>query len=129
MTGPPGGGGAPTPENADHTITYAAEHHQDGTADSRRFDDLAARARRRRAAIRSTVISTCSCSIRDPDVDKHTCGHEITDVQAAAAVAAVILLDQLGTPGLLDERTCRAMHRIGHRKLAAAVHRRTAGAS
>ena len=73
-------------------------------------------------------LGPCGC-IRDPDYDRHVCDGEISDNMAEAAIAAIVLLDQLGTPGLLDERTCRAMWRIGHRRIATAVHRRTAGAA
>jgi hypothetical protein len=72
-------------------------------------------------------IPPCGC-VRDPDVDRHRCGGEISNHMAEAAVTAINHLDQLGTPGLLDERSCRAMWRIGHRNLAEAVHRRTGGA-
>ena len=96
------------------------------TKQSRRHDRLAGNARRRVDAMRSTPLGDCGC-IRDPEVDRHRCGVEITDVMAEAAVSAVAHLDQLGMPALLDNRTSRAMWRNGHRKLAVAVHRRTAG--
>ena len=53
----------------------------------------------------------------------------ITDRLAEAAVTAIIHLDELGTPGLLDPDTCRAMHRVGHRALAFEVYRRSTGAA
>jgi hypothetical protein len=95
------------------------------------YEALAGNRRRFGASRRMPPIPTCMCGrcVRDPDLDRHRCGDEISDVQAEAAVAAIQLLDQLGTPGLLDDRTCRAMWRIGHRRLATAVHRRTAGAA
>jgi hypothetical protein len=97
------------------------------------YDALAGNRRRRRfaASRRMPPIPTCVCGrcVRDPFVDRPRCGDEIGDHMAEAAAAAVALLDQLGTPGLLDRRTCAAMWRIGHRRLAEAVHRRTAGAA
>ena len=84
--------------------------------------------RRRAAARRMPPLAPCGC-IRDPDNDSHPCGGDHSDNMAAAAVAAVALLDGLGTPALLDPRTCRAMWRIGHRRMAQAVHHRTAGAA
>jgi hypothetical protein len=87
------------------TTTTKSEYKQDT-----RFDDLAARGRRRGHALRSAPISPCGC-IRDPDVDVHRCSNNdvITDVQAAAAIAAAQLLRSLGVPGLFDTATCRAM--------------------
>lgn len=90
-----------------------------------RFDGLAARGRRRGAAVRSTVISSCGC-IRDPEVDVHRCGDEITDVQAAAAVAAAEHLAASGIRGLFDADTCRAMWPLNH-QLAAECFRYSHG--
>lgn len=90
------------------------------------FDALVGNGRRFAASRRMPPLSPCGCR-RDPDYDRHSCHGEVSDHQAKAAVAAVIHLDQLSTPALFDDRTCRAMWRIGYRKLAAAVHRRTAG--
>jgi hypothetical protein len=92
------------------------------------YDALVGNGRRFGASRCMAPLPPCGC-IRDPEYDRHVCGGEISDNMAEAAVAAVVLLDQLGTPGLLDDRTCRAMWRIGHRRIATAVHRRTAGAS
>ncbi|WRO42740.1 Hypothetical protein MUW33_2790 [Mycobacterium canetti] len=75
-----------------------------------------------------TPISPCGC-IRDPEHDRHRCDSEISDRRARAAVDAIVHLDRAGYPGLADDRTCRAMWQIGHRDLAVAVHRRTAGAA
>jgi hypothetical protein len=83
--------------------------------------------RRRRAASYRCPPLDCSC--RDPWPCKHYRDPYISDKQAEAAVAAIEHLDLVGTPGLLDERTCRAMWRVGRRDLAVAVQRRTAGAA
>ena len=83
--------------------------------------------RRFGASRRMTPTPPCGC-IRDPEDHRHRCDGEISDHAADAAAAAVAHLNRLGTPGLLDERSCRAMWRVGHRTLAEAVHRRTAGA-
>jgi hypothetical protein len=91
-----------------------------------RFDDFAARGRRRAAAVRSTVISTCPC-IRDPEVDRHRCVGGITDKMAEAAVVAAEHLQLLDTPGLFDRSTCQAMWRAGHHELAAESFRYTHG--
>jgi hypothetical protein len=92
-----------------------------------RFDDLAARGRRRAARHRSTVISACACTIKDPDVDRHRCGDGITDRMAEAAVAAAEHLQLLGTPGLFDRPTCQAMWRADHHELAAESFRYSHG--
>ena len=92
------------------------------------FDPLAANARSFAAGRRMVPISECGC-IRNPGVDRHACGTEITDKMAEAAVTAITHLDELGTPGLLDPDTCRAMHRVGHRALAFKVYRRSTGAA
>jgi hypothetical protein len=98
-----------------------------GTAtDKVGFDVAAGKARRRGHALRSVPLGACSC-VRDPDVDRHRCGGEISDKMAQAAVAAIAELDALGTPGLLDRETCRAMYRLGYHRLALDVHRRTSG--
>jgi hypothetical protein len=93
-------------------------HHEVGYQQDSRFDDLAARGRRRGAAVRSTVISTCSC-IRDPEVDRHRCGGGITDKLAEAAVMAAEHLASVGLPGMFDVDTCRSMWRMGQHRLAA----------
>ncbi len=79
---------------------------------------------------RGRALLLCGC-IGDPHAGCHRHDHsgDISDVQAEGAVTAIEHLDALGTPGLLDDRTCRAMRRIGHRALAEAVHRRTTGAT
>ena len=73
-------------------------------------------------------LAPCGC-IRDPAADRHRCGDQISDNMAQAAATAVAHLDDLGTPPLLDHRTCQAMWRIGHHELAAEVYNRTAGAA
>jgi hypothetical protein len=107
------------------TTTTANDDNRSGARQP--FDVLAGNARRLGASRRMVPMPPCSC-VRDPGCDRHRCDGAVSDHQAEAAVAAVAHLDELGTPGLLDERTCRAMWRIGHRALAEAVHRRTAGA-
>ncbi len=89
-------------------------------------DMLPANAGRFAASRRMVPLPPCSC-IHDPDVDRHRCADQISDQLAHAAVTAVAHLNRLGTPALLDDRTCRAMWRIGYHRLAEAVHRRTAG--
>lgn len=71
-------------------------------------------------------LGGCGC-VRDPDLDRHRCDGQISDHMAEAAVIAVEHLDRLGTPGLLDAATCRAMWRTGHRDLAVAVHAAAGG--
>lgn len=90
------------------------------------YDRLAGNARWYGASRRSTPLGSCGC-VRAPDYDRHRCDGEISDHMAEAAATALLHLDQLGAPGLLDARTCRAMWRIGHRRLAVAVHARTSG--
>lgn len=116
------------------TAEAEPSHHRNCTAECivygphERFDSLAANARRYGASRRMPPTSRCGC-IRDPEYDRHTCGREISDHQAEAAAAAIIRLDALGFPGLLDDSTCRTMYRVGYRHLATNVHRRTAGAA
>jgi hypothetical protein len=133
--GPPEKGVGPDATNADanqqvsdDTTTTANDRRSSRQS---RYDGLAGNARRFAAKRRLPPIPTCVCGrcVRDPDLDRHRCGGQISDHMAEAAVAAVVLLDQLGTPGLLDERTCRAMFRIGHRRIATAVRCRSAGAA
>lgn len=52
---------------------------------------------------------------------------ELSDVQAEGAVSAIEHLNAIGTPGLADSLTCRAMARVGRRDLAESVFRRTWG--
>jgi hypothetical protein len=111
--GPPGGGGRSTQTPAHRTDTG----HSSGN-----------RGRRCAAKKRMPPIGTCGC-IRDSLFDRHRCDGQVSDVQAQAAADAVAYLDSLGTPGLLDQRTCRAMWRVGHRQLAVKVHARTTGES
>ena len=42
-------------------------------------------------------------------------------------MTAIEHLDRIGTPGLLDGDTCRAMWRIGFRDLAVEVYNRSQG--
>lgn len=90
------------------------------------YDVLAGNGRRYGAARRMEPLGTCGC-VRDPDVDRHRHHGEISDKMTEAAVAAVELLDGLGTPGILNTATCQAVWRAGNRDLALAVHRRTTG--
>lgn len=78
------------------------------------------------ASRRMPPLEPCGC-IRHPEVDKHRCGKAISDKQAQAAVAAIEHLADVGTPGLMDRDTCRAMWRIGSRDLAVQVDARTQG--
>lgn len=95
----------------------------------RPYDVLAGNGRRYGAARRMEPLGPCSC-VRDPDVDRHRHNGEISDKMTEAAVAAVELLDSLGTPGLFDTATCKAVWKLGHRRdLAVAVHRRTSGSA
>lgn len=122
----PGGYQAAEPnQQVSRDTTTAANNNRFGRQPT--YDGLAGNARRHNAKGRMKPLSPCGC-IRDPDVDRHRCGGEISDHMAESAVAAIAHLDSLGTPGLLNERTCRALWRIGRRDLAIAVHRRTAGA-
>jgi hypothetical protein len=111
-----------TPAPDSHSVTDAGERAG--------YDRLEANALRFAASRRMAPIPSCGCGrcVRDPDYDRHRCGDEISDHMAEAAVDAIVTLDQLGTPRLLDERTCRAMARVGRRDLAVAVRRRTTGA-
>ena len=72
------------------------------------IDQLHQRRRAYASSRRMTPVGPCGC-IRHPEVDKHRCGGEITDVLAEAAVAAAVHLRRLGVPGLFDTDTCRAM--------------------
>lgn len=99
-------------------LSESEPRHAARSVESNRFDDLRARGRRRAAAVRSAPISSCSCNIRDPEVDKHRCGSGITDKQADGAVAAAQHLAAAGIPGLFDVELCRAMFRRGHHQLA-----------
>jgi hypothetical protein len=110
------------------STTPIASPNDNGSDAEQAFDPLAGNARRFAASRRMAPLPPCGCA-RDPAHDRHRCDGEITDRMAAAAVAAVTHLDRHGTPGLLDNRTCRAIWRIGHHALAEAVHRRTAGAT
>lgn len=116
--------GARANHRASHDTTTA--HNDNRSERQQPFDVLAGNARRYAAARRLTPIGGCGC-VRDPDVDRHRHDGEISDHQADAAVAAVELLDSLGTPGLLDTATCQAVWRAGHRRIAVAVHARTTG--
>jgi hypothetical protein len=89
-------------------------------------DQLEQRRRGYLASRRMTPLGPCGC-IRHPDVDKHRCDQQVTDVQAEAAAAAIRHLQMVGAPGLLDDDTCRAMWRIGFRELAAEVCNRSKG--
>jgi hypothetical protein len=60
-------------------------------------------------------------------VDKHRCGSGVSDLQAEAAAAAIQHLNSLGTPGLLDAETCKALRRNGFTALAADVYARSKG--
>jgi hypothetical protein len=80
--------------------------------------------RRRAHADTSRFLSCGQCT------DTWTCrcyDGPVTDKHAEAAVAAIQHLDVAGTPGLLDEDTCRAMWRIGFRDLAVEVYNRSQG--
>jgi hypothetical protein len=103
-------------------------HSVTDSGDRAGYDRLAGNARRFAAKRRMEPLPPCGC-IRDPEYDRHRCGGEISDHMAQAAVSAIEHLDELGVPALLDRRTCQAVWRFGHRKLAVAVHRRTAGAA
>ena len=70
------------------------------------------------AAKRLMPKGRCGC-IRDPLVDVHLCGGEISDVMADAAVQAAKHLAAHGVPGLFGQNMCRAMWRRGHHRLAA----------
>ncbi|WP_156434369.1 hypothetical protein [Mycobacterium sp. IS-1590] len=89
-------------------------------------DQLSQRRRAWLASRRMPPLEPCGC-IRHPEVDRHRCGNAISDKQAEAAAAAIEHLDEMGTPGLLDRDTCRAMWRIGSRDRAVEVDARTQG--
>jgi hypothetical protein len=89
-------------------------------------DQLSQRRRGYLASRRLPPLAPCGC-IRHPEADRHRCSSQITDVQAEAAAAAIVHLDSVGTPGLLDQNTCQALWRIGHRDMAHEVHARTQG--
>lgn len=127
---PPGKDGGPdaTSARANHQVsrdTTTAPNHS-RSRDQQPFDVLAGNARRFAASRRVPPLSPCGC-VRDPDDDRHRCHGDISNVMAQAAVTAAIHLDKLGTPGLLNRQTCRAVWRIGYRALAVAVHNRTSG--
>jgi hypothetical protein len=89
-------------------------------------DHLHQRRRGYAASRRMPPLAPCGC-IRHPEVDRHRCDSAISDKQAEAASAAIQHLDEVGTPGLLDEDTCRAMSRIAFRDLAIEVYDRSKG--
>lgn len=114
---------------ADDAKANQANTHQGiRTNNPKGFDDLAARRRRRGAAIRSTVISTCGC-VRDPEVDRHRCSDGITDVMAEAAISAAEHLEMLGTPGIFDTDACKSMWRLGRRQLGVRSYHYAQGAA
>jgi hypothetical protein len=90
------------------------------------FDPLAANGRRHAHSRRMPPLGTCG-DIRDPDHDRHRCGNEISYTMAGAAVANIAHLDRLGTPAVLDARTCDAIAKLGYERLASVVRRRSAG--
>lgn len=92
------------------------------------FDVLAGNGQRLAAKRHLEPLGRCGC-LRDPLTDRHRCDGEVSDHMAYAAVAAVKHLERLGTPALFNERTCRAMSRIGHHALAETVRRRTTDAA
>jgi hypothetical protein len=132
--GPPGKEVGPDAANAEanqqvsNDTTTADNDNRPGR--QRPYDALVGNRRRFGASRRMVPLPTCVCGrcVRDPDLDRHRCGDEITDHMAEAAVAAVEHLNRLGMPALLDDRTCRAMWRVGRRDLAVAVQARTSGA-
>jgi hypothetical protein len=96
----------------------------DSTATERRpqHDVLADVRRRCEAAARMPLIHRRVREFDDVDDydDGIDCDDEITDVMLDAAVAALLHLERLGAPGLLDLPTCRAIwsRRRAHRQLA-----------
>jgi hypothetical protein len=66
------------------------------------------------------------CGCPDPWLCRCS-GAQLTENMIAAAVAAAELLDGLGTPGLFDADTCRAMHRRGYERLALEAARQGGG--
>ena len=120
----------PDATNAEAETTQNRNCDLDSIAGARRqqFDPLAANGRRHGHSRRMPPTGPWGCK-RDPEHDRHRCSAEVSDHMAEAAVAAIRQLDALGSPGLLDERNCRAMWRIGYRQLAVDVHRRTSGAA
>jgi hypothetical protein len=105
----------------------AAPSESTRTAEFCRFNAVPRQLRRRRVA--SWRLPPLDCGCRDPWTCKHYRDAYISDKQADAAVAAIEHLDLVGTPGLLDVDTCRAMWRIGFRDLAVEVDARTRGSA
>ena len=97
MNGPPEKEAGPDATNAEadqvsnDTTTPTHDNRLDrhGT-----FDALVGNRRRFGASRRMAPIPTCVCGrcVRDPQHDRHRCGDEISDVQAEAAVAAIVAL-------------------------------------
>ena len=99
--------GARANQQVSHDTTTAPHDNRSGHRQP--YDGLAGNARRFGAS-RRRAASLLPCGhIGDPHAACHRCSCEISDHMAEAAVAAVLHLDQLGTPGLLDDRTCRAL--------------------
>jgi hypothetical protein len=116
--GPPKKEVGPDAINVKADIEAATTPAIDSQKSSRCYDRLAGNRRRREDSRRSAPTSVCGC-IRDPDVDRHRCGTELSDVMVDAAAAALEHLQHLGTPGLLDRSTCQALwRRRGYRSLA-----------
>jgi hypothetical protein len=134
-TGPPGpekerpGGYQAARPDQKLADTTTNNHHDNRPGRQAPYDALVGNGRRFAASRRMEPIPTCRCGrcVRDPDYDRHRCGDEISDRMAEAAVAAVELLDGMGLPALLDDRTCRAVWRVGRRDLAVESYRRSHG--
>ncbi len=127
--GPPGDGegrATPSPADVEKVGCKPLLANTPSITQPRHGDGLAAMRRRRADKQRRPPLGTCSC-IRDPLTDRHRCNGEISDKMAQAAVAAIHTLDAFGTPGLLDRQTCEAIYRLGYRRLALDVHRRSTG--
>ena len=96
----------------DRPISNTHSHHQERHTHSNRSRQRT----RTYGEARRPPISLCGC-IR---ADIHDCEPQfITAGQADAAAATAQHLLLLGTPGIFDDETCRAMWRCGHRSLAA----------
>jgi hypothetical protein len=116
----------PRPDQKSATTTDGLHDNRSGRQGA--YDRLQGNGRRHAWKRRLPPIEPCGC-IRDPDYDRHRCGDEISDHMAEAAVAAIERLEQLDTPGLLDDRTCRAMWRRDYRDLSVRCYRYATGAA
>ena len=110
----------PNQKSADHTTNSPRIYPRRGVRLRHAPQDALSQMKRRRSA--ASRMQPLSCGHVDPWICDCFDERTVSDNMAEAAVAAIVRLDELGTPGLLDADTCLAMHRVGHRVLAFEVY-------